>query len=281
MIDHFPARGQVPFLFNQLVIRTLVCLTPVLELDCSVNAMARPPLVSDRITRLEKKLDSLIDETNKLTHFCLDISPEYGRRIVTATQEMEMNVIHNVTNFEARMEEINKTVKTLVKDSANDCMAMVQRSLNQRIAGLDGRLIGLNKRHLEIDKELCATIARLDEFSNVVEKTLEEANTKALTSLQEKIEDLVLHAVKANLKCSPTFLRPPFCQSTPTLGMLVEDSSGIGSPVTCQVRGRSRERFSALQQQLVTRARSISSDSELRSVISDAKRLAAAERVSA
>ena len=82
--------------------------------------------MSDRITRLEKRLDSLTDETNKLTHFCLDISPEYGRRIVTAMQDMEKNVIQNVTNFEARMEEINKTVKTLVKDSANDCMAMVQ-----------------------------------------------------------------------------------------------------------------------------------------------------------
>ena len=82
--------------------------------------MARPPLLSDRINRLEKRLDSLAEETNQLTLFCLDISPEYGRRIVTAMQEMEKNVIQNVTNFEARMEEINKTVKTLVKDSAND-----------------------------------------------------------------------------------------------------------------------------------------------------------------
>ena len=236
--------------------------------------MARPPLLSDRLTRLETKLDALVDETNKLTHFCLDISPEYGRRIVTAMQEMELNVIHNVTNFEARMEEINKTVRTLVKDSANDCVAMVQKSLNQRIAGLDGRLVGLNKRHVEIDKELCATIARLDEFSNVVERTLEDANSKALASLQEKIEDLVLHAVNANLERPPPFTCPPYHQSSPVLRLLTEDTTGPGTPSTCQSRGRSRERFSALQQQLVTRARSISSDSELRSVISDAKRLA-------
>ena len=241
--------------------------------------MARPPLLSDRLTRLETKLDALVDETNKLTHFCLDISPEYGRRIVTAMQEMELNVIHNVTNFEARMEEINKTVRTLVKDSANDCMAMVQKSLNQRIAGLDGRLIGLNKRHVEIDKELCATIARLDEFSNVVEKTLEDANSKALASLQEKIEDLVFHAVNANLERPSPFTCPPLHQSSPVLRSLTEDTTGHSTPSTCQGRGRSRERFSALQQQLVTRARSISSDSELRSVISDAKRLAAVERI--
>ena len=235
--------------------------------------------MSDRITRLEKRIDSLTDETNKLTHFCLDISPEYGRRIVSVMQEMEMNVIQNVTNFEARMEEINKTVKTLVKDSANDCMAMVQRSLNQRIAGLDGRMIGLNKRHVEIDKELTAMIARLDEFSSVVEKTLDEANTNALSSLQERIEDLVLHAVKANLPCSPAFNCPPALQATTSLDRLVEDSLCHCAPASSLPRGRSRERFSALQQQLVTRARSISSECELRNVISDAKRLAAAERV--
>ena len=241
--------------------------------------MARPPLLSDRLTRLETKLDALIDETNKLTHFCLDISPEYGRRIVTAMQEMELNVIHNVTNFEARMEEINKTVKTLVKDSANDCMSMVQKSLNQRIAGLDGRLVGLNKRHVEIDKELCATIARLDEFSNVVERTLEDANSKALASLQEKIEDLVLHAVNANLERLPSPICPHYPQSSPVLRELAEGTPSTGAASTSQTRGRSRERFSALQQQLVTRARSISSDCELRSVITDAMKLAAVERI--
>ena len=240
--------------------------------------MARPPLLSDRINRLEKRLDSLAEETNKLTLFCLDISPEYGRRIVTAMHEMERNVIHNVTNFEARMEEINKTVKTLVKDSANDCMAMVQRSLNLRITGLDGRMIGLNKKQAEINNELVATISRLDEFSKVVERTLDEANSNALSSLQERIEDLVLHAVKASLPCPAEAICPPTLHASP-LGRLIEETPCFCAPVPSLPRGRSRERFCSLQQQLVTRARSISSDGELRSIISDAKRLAAVERV--
>jgi len=239
--------------------------------------MARPPLLSDRINRLEKRLDSLAEETNQLTLFCLDISPEYGRRIVAAMQEMERNVIHNVTNFEARMEEINSTVKTLVKDSANDCMSMVQRSLNQRISGLDGRIIGLNKKQAEINNELVATMARLDEFSKVVEKTLDEANSHALSTLQERIEDLVLQAVNASLPCPPAICCPPSLHVS-CLGRLAEGPSGLGAAPSLP-RGRSRERFCSLQQQLVTRARSISSDGELRSIISDAKKLAAMERV--
>ena len=236
--------------------------------------MARPPLLSDRINRLEKRLDSLAEETNQLTLFCLDISPEYGRRIVTSMQEMERNVIQNVTNFEARMEEINKTVKTLVKDSANACMEMVQRSLNQRITGLDGRMIGLNKKHVEINNELMATIARLDEFSKVVAKTLDDANANALSSLQENIEDLVLRAVKANLSCPEVVCRLPTRSST-SLGLVVEETLGPCAPPPCLSRGRSRERFCSLQQQLVSRARSVSSDCELRSIIADAKKLAA------
>ena len=188
--------------------------------SCLILHMARPPLLSDRINRLEKRLDSLVDETNQLTLFCLDISPEYGRRIVTTMQEMERNVIQNVTNFEARMEEINKTVKTLVKDSANACVEMVQRSLNQRITGLDGRMIGLNKKHVEINNELMATIARLDEFSKVVAKTLDDANANALSSLQENIEDLVLRAVKANLSCPDVVCSLPTRSST-SLGLVV------------------------------------------------------------
>ena len=240
--------------------------------------MARPPLLSDRINRLEKRLDSLAEETNQLTLFCLDISPEYGRRIVTAMQDMEKNVIQNVTNFEARMEEINKTVKTLVKDSANDCMAMVQSSLNQRITGLDGRMKGLNKMQNEINNELVATISRLDEFSKVVERTLDDANSSALSSLQEKIEDLVSHAVKANLSCQTVVCCPP-ALLTSSLGNVAEEALGPCAPSPCLPRGRSRERFCSLQQQLVSKARSISSDRELRSIISDAKKLAALERV--
>ena len=139
-------------------------------------------------------------------------------------------------------------------------------------------MIGLNKKQIEINNELVATISRLDEFSKEVERTLDEANSSALSSLQERIEDLVLHAVKANLSCPAIDSYPPTLYAA-SLGSLVEEALEPCAPSPCLPRGRSRERFCSLQQQLVSRARSISSDRELRSIISDAKKLAALERI--
>ena len=206
---------------------------------------------SERLLRLEAAINAQSMELQEMRLFCLDIHPEYSKRIIKSMQEMEQKVCQNVSNFESRLEEINQTVKKLVTKSANDCFALVNEALSSKIAGLDSRLIGLNKRHVEIDKELTTTLARLNEFSESVERTLDDANSKAMHALSETIQSTVSHLVEERLN---------------NIGTTKKDQ---------QERGRSRESFQKSQNILITRARSISSERELVGLIRDARSIAA------
>ena len=73
---------------------------------------------SDRLLRLEASINAQSKELQEMRLFCLDIHPEYSKRIISSTQEMEQKVFKNVTSFESRLEEINQTVKKLVTQSA-------------------------------------------------------------------------------------------------------------------------------------------------------------------
>jgi hypothetical protein len=206
---------------------------------------------SERLLRLEAAINAQSRELQEMRLFCLDIHPEYSRRTIDSMQKMEVKVFQNVSNFEGRLEEINQTVKKLVTKSANDCFALVNEALSSKIAGLDSRLIGLNKRHVEIDKELTTTLARLNEFSESVERTLDDANSKAMHALSETVHSTVSHLVEVRLN---------------NIGATKKDQ---------QERGRSRESFQKSQNILITRARSISSERELVGLIRDARSIAA------
>jgi len=206
---------------------------------------------SERLLRLEAAINAQSIELQEMRLFCLDIHPDYSKRTIDSMQKMELKVYQNVSNFEGRLEEINQTVKKLVTKSANDCFALVNEALSSKIAGLDSRLIGLNKRHVEIDKELTSTLARLNEFSESVEKTLDNANSKALHALSETIQSTVSSLVEEKLNCSGTTMKSQ------------------------QERGRSRESFQKSQNVLMTRARSISSERELVGLIREARSIAA------
>jgi hypothetical protein len=140
------------------------------------------------------------------------------------------------------------------------------------MAGLDSRLIGLNKRHVEIDKELSTTLHRLNEFSDSVEKTLEEANSRALAALEEGLKD----------KIEAIMLKHPYsgCHSENSrVSFGTSAAEGPFAEPACGERGRSRGSFRRSQDKLMIRARSISTERELQLVISDARTLAATERI--
>ena len=241
----------------------------------------KPLLLAERLQRMENRIATLTEETNQLTLFCLDISPEYGRRIISAMQEMERKVFENISGFDSKMGEINNNIKTMVTQAANDCLSLIHSALNSKIAGLDSRLIGLNKRHNEIDKELTDTIKRLDELSTVVEETLDCAATKALETLQNQLEERVSELVQAENMLH----RHCGSLTAPELALQRHKSNSHSHPAGSifmqedQQRGRSREKFTKLQEQLVVRASSISSERDLRLVIKEARTLAAVERV--
>ena len=220
----------------------------------------RPPLLTDRIQRLEASVKALSEELQEMRLFCLDIHPEYSKRVIDTMLQIEQKVLHNVTTFEDRLEGINRTVKQLVAQSANDCLDLVKESIATRISGLDSRLIGLNKRQSQIDKELAETLQRLNEFSDDVEKALVDANNKALQALESALEHKVSLEVQ---RC----LDKHFSSRSSTI-------SSAALPVVME-RGRSREVFKKNQETLMGRARSVSSEAELRDVISDARALAA------
>ena len=220
----------------------------------------RPPLLTDRIQRLEASVKALSEELQEMRLFCLDIHPEYSKRVIDTMLQIEQKVLHNVTTFEDRLEGINRTVKQLVAQSANDCLELVKESIATRISGLDSRLIGLNKRQSQIDKELAETLQRLNEFSDDVEKSLVDANDKALQALESALE----HKVSLEVQ---RYLDKHFSPRSST-------NSSAALPVVME-RGRSREVFKRNQETLMGRARSVSSEAELRDVISDARALAA------
>ena len=163
----------------------------------------RAPLITDRLSRLEAGLATLTDDMQQLRLFCLDIHPDFGRRIITSMHEMEQKVYLNVTSFESKVSDINKTVRTLVAHSANDCLALVQDAIGTKMAGLDSRMIGLNKKQAEIDKELSSTLHRLNEFSESVERTLSFANEQALAQLRSHLQDLIPPLLKEELLLLP------------------------------------------------------------------------------
>ena len=230
---------------------------------------------------MEAGLADLSDDMQQLRLFCLDIHPDYGKRIITTMQEMEQKVYLNVSSFESKVSDINKTVRTLVAQSANDCLALVQDAIGTKMAGLDSRMIGLNKKQAEIDKELSSTLHRLNEFSESVERTLSSANEQALAQLQSQLQDTVSTLLKAELLLLPEVNAldhrrplPPSVDPSQTRSLDSLYSFAVEQP-----RGRSRERFQLLQDQLVLRARSVSSERDLRTLINDARTVAAIERV--
>ena len=229
-------------------------------------------MMADRIQRLEAAQKAQADELQELRLFCLDIHPDYSKRIIQTMQEMEQKVFHNVSTFEERLDDINKTVKQLVTQSANSCLELVNSAISTKMAGLDSRLIGLNKRHVEIDKELSTTLHRLNEFSDSVEKTLEEANNRALAALENGLKD----------KIEALMLKHPYADCHSQNSKFSYGTSAAEGPFeepACGEGGRSRESFRRSQNKLMIRARSISTEKELQLVINDARTLAATERI--
>jgi len=217
-------------------------------------------LLTDRIQRIEVSVKALNDELQELRLFCLDLHPDYSKRVIDTMLQIEQKVLFNVTTFEDRLDGINKTVKQLVTQSANDCLALVKDSIATKMSGLDSRLIGLNKRQAQIDKELAVTLKRLDVFSDAVEKSLNEANIRALNELEAALSSKVNQEVQ---QC-----------------LLLREATGssLNSPEARPAlleRGRSREVFRRKQEKLMVQARSASSEAELRVVITEARALAA------
>jgi len=239
-------------------------ITPVTEMP------PKTPLLTKRIQKLETLARSQSDELQELRLFCLDLHPDYSKRVISTMLEIEQKVFTNVSNFEGRLAEINKTVKQLVSESANSCLEIVNSAMGSKMAGLDNRLIGLNKRQAKIDKELTDTLQRLNEFSDSVEKSLEEANDRAMNSLELKLSSRVAELVQQQLTCTLLFDHT-LCKSL-NLEPRPNPTSFTSTP--CLERGRSRETFRSSQERLVLRARSVSSDAELREVIYDARTLA-------
>ena len=229
-------------------------------------------MMADRIQRLETAFKAQAEDLQELRLFCLDIHPDYSKRIIKTMQEMEQKVFYNVSTFEDRLEDMNKTVKQLVTQSANDCLDLVNSALSSKMAGLDSRLIGLNKRHVEIDKELSSTLHRLNEFSDSVEKTLEEANHKALATLEDYLEDKIAKFVQQ-------YLHKTHLDGTQQDWFRRSHLNPEPAEHCFQERGRSREGFRRSQERLLVKARSISTERELQLVYSDARSLAATERV--
>jgi hypothetical protein len=100
---------------------------------------------------------------------------------------------------------------------------------------------------------------------------LEEANNKALATLEEILEDkidAIMQKHQQRYKHRETL-------KVSTGGCLAESTS---SEPAFRERGRSRESFQKSQDRLLIRARSISTERELQLVISDARSLAATER---
>jgi len=220
-------------------------------------------LLTDRIQRLEISVKALNDELHELRLFCLDLHPDYSKRVIDTMLQIEQKVLFNVATFEDRLDGINKTVKQLVTQSANDCLAFVKDSIITRMSGLDSRLIGLNKRQTQIDKELADTFKRLNEFSDAVDKSLDDANDKALRVLESSISRKVSEEVQQCLLMRTAMGNPL-------------NSSTVPPPI--MERGRSREVFRRKQETLMVRARSASSEAELRVVITEARELAADAR---
>ena len=94
----------------------------------------RPLLLTDRIQKLEASVKSLNDELQELRLFCLDLHPEYSKRVIDTMLQIEQKVLFNVTTFEYRLEGINKTVRQLVSQSANDCLALVKDSIATKMS---------------------------------------------------------------------------------------------------------------------------------------------------
>ena len=241
----------------------------------------RAPLITDRLSRMEASLAALTEDMQQLRLFCLDIHPDFGRRIITTMHEMEQKVYLNVTTFESKVSDINNTVRSLVAQSANDCLALVQDAIGSKMSGLDSRMIGLNKKQAEMDKELSSTLHRLNEFSEAVERTLSHANEQALEQLRSHLKALVPSLLKEELLLLPDrdILAHRCNLATPVEPGQPHVHGTFCSLPNEQPRGRSRERFQLLQNQLVLRARSVSSERDLRLLISDARSVAAVERI--
>ena len=232
-------------------------ITPVKEMP------PRPPLLTDRIQRLEVSVKALNDELQELRLFCLDLHPDYSKRVIDTMLQIEQKVLFNVSTFEDRLDGINRTVKQLVTQSANDCLALVKDSISSKMSHLDSRLIGLNKRQTQIDKELSDTFRRLNEFSDAIEKSLDEANVKALRALETSLAHRVSEEVQQCLE-----------KHTALISSWHSPMASTAIP-SCLERGRSREGFRRKQESLMVRARSVSSEADLRIVITEARELAA------
>ena len=112
------------------------------------------------------------------------------------------------------------------------------------------------------------TVRRLDEFSAIVEETLENAATNALKTLQNQLQEQVSALVRTEYDL-PRYSDHVSTQEAPILRHRSSSQgclNGTHSSHKGQQTGRSRERFTRLQEQLVVKARSILSERELTKV---------------
>lgn len=245
--------------------------------------------IEDRFQRIEQRLVELEGETHLMRAFCLDISPEYSRRVIETMLEIEKKVISNVVSFESKVEHINATVKGLVLKSSNDCFASIMEELNNKISGLDGRLTGVSRHHNQIALELNSTIKRLNEFGDFVDETLQNSSQSALETLETQLDGRISTVVDLKLKQYDDGLPKRVahvlnvscstCQQPLALVAASHCKFCASHEDSLQSRGRSRERFGMRQQALIERARSVSSSRELQEVIYEARKIAADERV--
>ena len=119
-------------------------------------------------------------------------------------------------------------------------------------------------------------------FGESIEKSLADANAHAMSTLTTLLQEAVSTAVTAQLglliPILPSGGNATSCAASSQHSDIPSGPSTISS-IAPLPRGRSRERFTLLQNNLVLRARSVSSESELRDVIRDARHVAACSRV--
>lgn len=245
--------------------------------------------INDRLQRIEHRLAELNNETHQMRLFCFDIHPEHSRRVVETMLEIEKKVIANVVSFESKVEDINATVKSLVVKSSNDCLALILDELNNKISGLDGRLTGVSRHHNQIATELHSTIKRLNEFGDFVDETLSNASQSAFQTLETQLDERILTVVNSSIKQYDDGLAKKVAHVLNISCSTCQEPLALVAASRCkfcrsyddslQSRGRSRERFGMKQQALIERARSVSSSHELREVITEARKVAANDRI--
>ena len=170
-------------------------------------------------------------------------------------------------------------------DSSNDCFDLVLKEVNSRLSGFDGRVTGMSRKFANFQTELDATMAQMDSFASTVSRTLDDANKLAIQTLNDTLESRIQEAVlpalarfEDELPKRVARVLVGYCTSCLEPLMLVAEAKCTRCTGDSSSRGRSRERFQVMQGTLIRRARTVSSQRELHSVISEAQSLASHER---